>query len=356
MIIYNCHTHIFNMECVPDRFLKWPWLYRMLLSNRVTEWLIKKLNSSQVDFLEKQAQFMKYNAYDWQELIFADLLKNYPPDARFVVLTLDMDFMGAGTPERNYLTQLHEVADLKRKYPSTLLPFLSIDPRRLSGESLVDFAARYIEDRGFHGLKMYTPLGFYPFDERLDALYKWASEKRLPILYHCHKQGGVYYKGTFRNEWLSPGHGMSFKAEPMNKFRDNFMDPKCFEILIGKFPELKICLAHFGGTYEMDKDGTGDNWFQHISKLISGKNNVYTDVSYSLWDEKHHGKIKERLADPATGAKILFGTDFYMTEKEDSEKKLITKFREKMEEPLFRKASYDNIKAFLDSEYYPFKN
>lgn len=354
MIIYNNHTHIFNMECVPDRFLKHKWLYNILLSNKVTGKLVEWMNKAEIDFLSKQAQFLKYNAEDWQELIYLDLQKQYPTGTKFVILTMDMDFMGAGVARRNYLTQLQEIVELKRRHPDTLLPFLAIDPRRAQGKALKEFAETHIRDKGFHGLKMYTPLGFFPFDERLDELYAWAGEKQVPILYHCHQGGGIYYKGEVKKEWLKPHTELEFRDRPMKEFRDNFMHPDCFEILLRKHPGVKICLAHFGGTYEMEKPSQ-NNWFHRIRALVSKKEHkVYTDVSYSLWDTKHHGKIKEAIADPAGGDRILFGTDFYMTEREKPEKVLAGLFRDKMGEELFRKCSYSNVKAFLNSEYYPF--
>ncbi|MCC7303153.1 MAG: amidohydrolase family protein [Bacteroidia bacterium] len=354
MIIYNCHTHIFNLECVPDRFLNHPGLYRLLQSNRVTGKLVELLMRSEVDFLKKQAQFLKYNSEDWQELIFTDLQKQYPTGTKFVVLTMDMDHMGAGTAKRNYLTQIHEVAELKKLYPNTLIPFLAIDPRRSGGKELKEFARKQIEGKGFHGLKLYTPLGFFPFDEKLDDLYSWASEKQIPLLFHCHQGGGVYYKGEIKTEWLNPHPGLEFTKTPMKLFRDNFMHPDCFEILLKKHPRLKFCLAHFGGTYEMEKP-SADNWYHRIKRMISRpENNVFTDVSYSLWNTKHHGKIKEAVADPACGSRIMFGTDFYMTEREKPEKILYGMFRAKMGEELFGKCSYGNVKQFLQSEYYAF--
>lgn len=354
MIYYNVHTHIFNLECVPERFLNHPWLYRILLSNRVTGKLVEWLNRSELDFLQKQAQFLKYNAYDWQELIYLDLQLQYPRGTKFVVLTMDMDYMNAGPAKRNFLTQVHEVVELKRKHPDTLLPFLAIDPRRASGKAMKEFARIHIEEKGFHGLKLYTPLGFYPFDERLNEMYAWAAEKRIPLLFHCHQGGGVYYKGDVKKEWLKPHPDLEYKPAPMKEFRDNFMHPDGFEILLKNHPKLKFCLAHFGGTYEMEKPSQ-NNWFHRIKTLVSKKeHNVYTDVSYSLWDTKHHGKMKEAIADPSCGDRILFGTDFYMTEREKPEKVLAGLFREKMGEDLFKKCSYTNVKSFLNSEYYGF--
>src|SRR6185436_9661364 len=115
--IINCHTHIFNLECIPDNFLG-KGIIKLMSNNRVSLSVVRLLDNifgSNKDFLTKQASFLKYNTEDWQELIFQDLKSIYPPGTKFVVLTLDMDFMGAGQAQRNYLTQLHEIVLLKRK-------------------------------------------------------------------------------------------------------------------------------------------------------------------------------------------------------------------------------------------------
>ena len=80
---------------------------------------------------------------------------------------------------------------------------------------------------------------------------------------------------------------------------DDFSSPDSWKKVLEKYPKLKICLAHFGGSRFMDGtffslDGSSYNaenendtiyycWMNKISELIKEYDNVYTDLScYSL--------------------------------------------------------------------------
>ena len=367
-IIYNNHTHIFNVECIPERFIKGK-VIRLMSNNRFSLLLLRLLTfySYQSDFLKKQSAFLKYHTGDWQEAIFNDLQKIYPKGSRFVVLTLDMDFMGAGNAERNYITQLTEVAQLKRMYPNELLPFVCIDPRRGTGKENVEFIKKWIEKHGFVGIKMYPPLGFFPFDERLKYVYDYAEEKGIPMLTHCYKEGGIFYKGKLQKEWMNPQRsglrelspeqslpvaGAEFKEKPMPDFRNNFMQPENYDPVLEAFPDLKICFAHYGGHKEI-LAGEENTWYGHIKTLMRKYKNVYADISYTLYNKATFDAIKDDLS-KETGHKILFGTDFYMTERVLNEAKLKDHFRWHIGEEAFEKISYNNTKRFLHSELYGF--
>lgn len=354
-IIYNNHTHIFNVECIPERFIKWK-VIRLMSENKYSLFLIRFLTafSYQNAFLKKQASFLKHHTEDWQEAIFQNLQGIYPKGSKFVVLTLDMDFMGAGNPQRNFITQLTEVAELKRMYPNELLPFVSIDPRRGTGQENAAFAKRWIEKHGFVGIKLYPPLGFFPFDERLKPVYEYAQENNIPLLTHCYKEGGVYYKDEVKKEWLNPLPGKvgPFKDEKMLNFRNNFMQPQNYEPVLEEFPNLKLCFAHYGGHWEI-LSAEKNSWYEQIKHLMKVYKNVYTDISYTLFEPKTFNQIQKDLAEE-NGHKILFGTDFYMTEREKRESKLKDQFRFHIGEEEFGKISYDNVKQFLHSDLYPF--
>jgi len=204
--IYNCHTHIFTIGCAPDRFLGLS--LGKILKNRLATFLLsrilKKLIPSERDFLEKYGNFMKIGREKSQEGVF-DVLKDksaYPKGTRFVVLTLDMDFMGAGDAYIPYLTQIGQVKEAKIKYCHEMLPFISVDPRRGNANEMYHFVKEHIEDSKFFcGIKLYPALGFFPFDERLKEVYKFAQDNSIPIMTHCTK-GGIHYRGKeFTNDY-----------------------------------------------------------------------------------------------------------------------------------------------------------
>ncbi|MBS1636656.1 MAG: hypothetical protein JST26_12135 [Bacteroidetes bacterium] len=57
--------------------------------------------------------------------------------------------------------------------------------------------------------------------------------------------------------------------------------------------------------------------------------------------------IKVLLLDPQVKNKILFGSDYYMVEQEESEKEFIVKLRAALGESDFKRIAEDDIKLFL---------
>ncbi|MCJ7933427.1 MAG: amidohydrolase [Chryseobacterium sp.] len=123
------------------------------------------------------------------------LEEQYPPDSRFVVLPMDMDYMEAGKPRSQYPEQLKELKQLKRTKSKSCLPFIFADPRRIRDDkNYFKEIKDCIENEGFRGIKTYPALGYYPFDKDLLPLMLWACENQIPVLNHCIR-GTIYYRG-----------------------------------------------------------------------------------------------------------------------------------------------------------------
>ena len=91
------------------------------------------------------------------------------------------------------------------------------------------------------------------------------------------------------------------------------MHPAAWRKVLRQFPNLKLCLAHFGG--DLFPSGIESDWVKEIVDLANEFPNVYTDVSCWKFSEckdmfnkilsnKQYDHLKDR---------ILFGTDWYMT-------------------------------------------
>ncbi|MBA3649589.1 MAG: amidohydrolase family protein [Chitinophagales bacterium] len=414
-MFYNCHTHIFNAKSVPEDFLGHGLIrllskskfsfYLVFYWKRASHWVVVNLQKIPVvstvmhsdsyvlekvsgwlrrsvftrwlarifewfadtpkDFVAKYAYLIEAGREKSQELIFEKLRKIpcYSEDTRFVVLTLNMDHMAAGMPRINYLTQLSFITRLKKKYPQHLLPFLCIDPRSGDEKQLLSFARHYIEDLGYIGIKFYPALGFYPFDPRLKLLYEYAQEKEIPIMTHCTK-GGVFYKGELTADHLHP-RDLDNKfidtvfidtSQLRNRvFKNNFSNPDNYRLVLERFPELKICMAHYGGSDQiMDYLRTKNekSWYYKIKRMLVEYRNVYTDVSYTLFETHVFKLLKEDILSDEVGDKILFGTDYYMTEQEKNEKDLVSDFRKVLNESLFMKIALRNPEKYLKSAFY----
>lgn len=189
--LYNCHTHTFTIDHVPNEFGKKliPFLYK-IITIKVVKWYylnltmknaryrrfvhtINKIRYAFIDFLKwtvilqwvnvlvcfifrwlfgiitnfVRVDFLfsrttreaikrfkslgRYSLYYKQYKIYDLLVKTYEPGTRFVVLAMDMDYMEAGKPKIPYLEQLEDLRNLKRNHKETLFPFLFLDPRRI---------------------------------------------------------------------------------------------------------------------------------------------------------------------------------------------------------------------------------
>ncbi|MBO6515434.1 MAG: amidohydrolase family protein [Bacteroidia bacterium] len=278
--------------------------------------LFKALPGSQTRaLLERYLLLGKYTLYKEQNGIYNKLEKQYEPNTKFVVLPMDMEYMDAGKPPTPYLDQMKELEEVKKNNPNTCIPFVFVDPRRLSAKdgktyfdytftdgrvSLVKgcFIQKYIEDKGFGGFKIYPALGYYPFDEWLLPVWKYAADNGLPITTHC-IEGTIFYRGTKEKQWdkhpvfrESKGDGvydeMALPQRKNEEFSLNFTHPMNYlclikepllRILVGQAKDnrikelfgytdeetplkhnlshLKICLAHFGGE---------DQWEEYLEK------------------------------------------------------------------------------------------
>ncbi|MEM6737873.1 MAG: amidohydrolase family protein [Bacteroidota bacterium] len=455
MKLYNTHVHLFTASFVPSGFygrpaknffnkIKWLVPVREFFLN-----LLKFINPfNAYDKGNQLAKLVEIGALDSQQEVLENLRGDYDfnPNMNYVVLSLDMDYMEAGTPDINYLTQLEELTQLKYDNQHDIIPFVCIDPRRFEGELLVKFVKEYIEDKGFKGIKMYPALGYYPFDARLLDLYAYAEKNQIPIITHCDR-GGIHYQGTYnpisksklindlfytryyydfklirrlKNEIAKEKSDFEFNLEDYEQFRlsqtftklesvksdgidpmkvnqfviqaeddfnnvkkyfdtkdiskftseprffHNFSHPQAFEEILKIFPKLKICFAHFGGSEEIQKvkkvksnlsqlfksessnrngchidlvscdsfikclrqtKTVSNSWYLLILDLMSTYENVYADISYSLHDKRNFPLLNAPLQVSHIADRILFGTDFYLVEREKSEKKLVNDYK-----------------------------
>jgi len=346
--------------------------------------------------IEKMRSFLKIGTNRSQEGIFKLLQSNYAfGPISYVALTLDMDHMGAGKATIPFSTQLSQVAELKVTFKEQLIPFVSIDPRAGTPDQLLQLVKNCMENLSFGGIKLYPPLGFYPFDPRLEKVYEYAQEHNVPVLTHVSK-GGIFYQGehipldfleplTFggdRAKWTSvtgeERDPMDFtkdlrqtkrflwktwgKGRRNEEFKHHFADPRNYHLVLKQFPQLKLCMAHFGGDesigeyIDQQKKGTPDstNWHHLICEILKNYPNTYADVSYALWKETVWPRMRECIDKPADGVRdisdrILFGTDYYMTIQQESEVNLVNNFRKAVGNDRFRKIAVDNPVRFLEN-------
>jgi uncharacterized protein len=403
---YNTHTHIFNFKCVPTGFLSnylpraFANILGTLLRTAPVAWVLSRiLRTIPVDMVKKYRSFLAVGIRSTPQNVFEDMLTAYDnrTDVGIVVLPMNFDYMGGGDAPAKYATQLKLTEDVKRKYPNQCFPFLAIDPRMGTSAGILEFVKNNFEPfRGYHGIKLYPSLGFYPFDKRLESMYQYAQENNIPIMTHCTRFGAFYAGKTMPKELLdfsnsfnptpetAARHKQDFYASlntlKANEACDAFLDPVNYYDVLKKFPKLKLCFAHYGGDREIVKFkdstipqqgilATGYNnktsWYFIIKNFMQLFENVYTDISYTLYDTKPSDGVTQivkadlsvisqpGVAKKETGNKILFGTDYFMTLQEKEEKLLYTDFRNDLNDPvLWQNLVYYNNKEFLSSNFY----
>ncbi len=411
---YNVHSHTFTMSNAPEKFLS------LYLPPAVASLVVKATNTAPgaavVEKLlswfggnggKRYASFLKIGKSKNQLEVFEELMQQYNDDTaiRFVALAMYMEKTGAGASVSGYEGQLEELMQVKKQYPDRLLLFMGIDPRwKSTGKELQKTVAAYFNTKltinkersvyPFVGLKLYPPMGFYPFDERLIETFEWAAENGVPVLSHCSYLGGIYNNDTaYINSVLASPNpydgGQLYPAKPFyeksigrwllgkqqshNNVRScsYFMEPAAYEKVLARFNDpqkpLKLCLAHFGGADQMlTTTGqppigvTGQNWFVQIQNLMERYKGLYTDIAYTLSEADTHPLIFEQLNHANYGNRILFGTDYFLTERELPEKKDYSTFKNAaLNRPLtntntnaWDAISATNVLPFLSSNYY----
>jgi predicted TIM-barrel fold metal-dependent hydrolase len=364
MSFINNHTHIFNAPCVPNAFLsnyRIPGIVASIIRKAVHKkalrkvllWLLNRIpgrvNGLQI---KRYAALIDVASNISQEEVFKLLASNYPSEAQFIVLTMNFDYMTGSVPDNNYntyVTQLHEVLEVKKAYEKKILPFLFIDPRMGANECmrLVEEYLNPDRPKGIAGIKIYPSLGYYPFHPNMERVYAYAEKHDIPVLTHANKGGGAYYAGRFLPAMFTY---LSFNETPesityLNTILPSFptfrnprnyanilMHPVLYTDILRKFPKLKLCLAHFGGDDEVIGQDTAKpadyNWTVGIKALMKEFPNVYTDISFMLAYPKANTRLMKDLADPAYKDRILFGTDFFMTTPLSTDEKLTKDFFE----------------------------
>ena len=131
--IYNIHTHIFTIRHVPEKYLPLG-LVRLFKNSSwrvVLRWLLMFLaRLTRKESLKRIAVFSDAAVHTSQRGILLGMMGFYPPETRFGLLTMDMDYMEAGRAEQGYLEQLEQMAAVKQEFSQKVIPFMAIDPRR----------------------------------------------------------------------------------------------------------------------------------------------------------------------------------------------------------------------------------
>jgi predicted TIM-barrel fold metal-dependent hydrolase len=292
--------------------------------------------------------------------VFAKVQAFYPEGTRFVVLPMDMTMMNAASVEEGIDEQYRKLAELRDRFPGTIIPFAAVDPRH---PAIVETTTKLIEQDHFKGLKLYPPTGYHPFDRRIWDLYAYAGEHGLPVLTHWSRPSSVQYRGEPTPDMRIDrvNEGATF-AQPRFELLTVFTDPDAYLPLLERYPRLRVSLAHFGGAGDwrnfIERPGqTGSDpatrsWLSKILALISSGSypNLWTDIAYTLFDNDDCVyMLKDLLADETVARRVLFGSDFYVVENAPLEERSRSiRIRAILGEDLFTQIARTNPDRYLN--------
>jgi hypothetical protein len=139
------------------------------------------------------------------------------------------------------------------------------------------------ENLGLRGIKL-LPMyaGFRPDDQRLDPLWRYATQRRLPVLLHT----GTTFVAQAPLECTLPRH---------------------VDAVAIRFPDVKIIMAHLGHPYEGECVAT---FRKHP--------NVYADVSALHYRPFQLYQSLMLVQEYGVWEKVLFGTDYPFTTVNES--------------------------------------
>jgi predicted TIM-barrel fold metal-dependent hydrolase len=266
--------------------------------------------------------------------------------------------------------------------PLQMIPMFHYEPRRYfderpPSECTDDKCAwqqpftRMITKGGLYvGMKMYSSQGYRPTDFKriphLEDFFRRCEGEQIPIMTHCTPSGFYTHQRTFFYD-LEENPDRQTPAgfrQRMKYFQDRYVHPAAWGELLAKFPQLRLCLAHFASdpelwgklvdprkmkkkhrkelspeelqkqsveyderhkekkmakhlldyetvTYERN---TYRNWVREIVQMCAEFDNFYTDISYlPIFKTPSRDALGPILQDnPSLINKIMFGTDWYM--------------------------------------------
>lgn len=362
MQLTNCHIHTFTHDHVPDRFvprplalaLRWGRFRRTLFA------VVRRFDRGRRSRLARYCRILEVSYDETQGGVFEQARSFYPFGTRFIVLPMDMEYMGAGKVKSSLAEQHAGLRELRREKDlrDLVLPFAAVDARR---PGVVDETKRLIEEDGFRGIKLYPPLGYHPNDPLLRPLYSFAAERGIPVMTHCSRPAGVKYRGDVTERMRTDpvtGERLDLNREQL---LTRFTDPDSYVPILEASPTLKICLAHFGGAgdwksylerpWSPDSDPEKKSWLGKILDLLRFGEypNLYTDISYTVFaDEEYVHMLKVLLTNERVSSRVLFGSDFYVVENAKlEERRIALRVRSMLGEELFWRIAHHNPRAYL---------
>ncbi len=299
-----------------------------------------------IGLLEDWVALLKQPRYQ----IACKLIETYQDIDLFTPAFLDTDDWLPDKAETTVEEQMKLYEKIIRLYKGKIHPLVAFDPMsevhysEIPGYQSLKWVKEAVEERGFIGVKVYPPMGFFPInnvvhdqgnansqeiDDALRSLYGWCIDKDVPIMAHCDNSNA---------------------AQPGYEERAN---PKYWEEVLEEYQNLRLNLGHFGGANSVIAK-TG--WAWKIAELMEnpGYPHVYADTGYhdvvlpggafeafkAIVRQLYiHGLDVLYNTYPKAKEHLMYGSDWHMITVLDGHKEYANKFEEIFDD------NFPNVKA-----------
>jgi predicted TIM-barrel fold metal-dependent hydrolase len=160
------------------------------------------------------------------------------------------------------------------EHPDRLAYFAGVDPRR---PDALPILLRAFDEYSARGLKLYPPVGFYPYEDVVRPLLDACLERSRPVAIHT---GGT-----------------------LGLLRTRFANPLFIQDIQRQYPKLTVMIAHSGS----------DFWWEEALSVASNGYDTYLELSgWQHFAKRNEDVFVKRLHDAISSLgphKLVFGSD-----------------------------------------------
>ena len=221
----------------------------------------------------RREQYFLYKQHVWPLSLFITQLNAAGID-KAVISAEDVTTRAGGEIVSN-----EEVKSLVDRYPDRLVGFASVDPKR---PDAVEVLEKAFTELGLAGLKLSPAMQYFmPDDPCMKPVYETCLKYNKPILFEA---------------------GMTWVKNSPSKYSN----PLNFEETAIEYPELRMCLGHFGWP-----------WTRETAMLILKYPNLYADTALLYFDSPKqffqttfNDQLDEYWIDRMLYDKVMFGSTY----------------------------------------------
>ena len=165
-------------------------------------------------------------------------------------------------------------------------------------------------------MKLYPALGYHPGHEVLAPIYHICEKCNIPITVHCGGESVSSFENRIETNVFGEPFVVDQGSRKLNARKLN--EPSNWFDVMEKFKNLKVNLAHFGGSSAwVESSAEPHKRIKDILSLMEQYDGIYSDFSFNLNDQEatrifsNRFRSKEPEFDKIK-SRTMFGTDYWV--------------------------------------------